>query len=75
MSTGANICTQTAVALDAALQAREQGVIDAEDHVVVIGTANGLKFPTGDGLQYQEFVISASVEELDAKVAELRPPA
>ena len=75
MSTGANICTQTAVALDAAIQAREQGVIDAEDHVVVIGTANGLKFPTSDGLCYQEFVISASVDELDAKVAELRPPA
>ena len=74
MSTGANICTQTAVALDAAIQAREQGVIDAGDHVVVIGTANGLKFPTGDGLRYQEFIIPASVEELDARVAELRPP-
>ena len=74
MSTGVNICTQTAVALDAAIQAREQGVIDADDHVVVIGTANGLKFPTGEGLRYHEFVISASVEELDAKIAELRPP-
>ena len=75
LSTGANICTQTAVALDAAIQAREDGVIDAEDHVVVIGTANGLKFPTAEGLRYHEFVISASVEELDAKVAELRQPA
>ena len=75
MSTGANICTQTAVALDAVTQAHEGGVIDSDDSVVVIGTANGLKFPTEEGLRYQEFVISASVDELDAKLAELRPAA
>ena len=41
---GANICPQTAVALDAVLQAREKKIIKEKDLVVTIGTASGVKF-------------------------------
>lgn len=41
---GANICPQSAVALDAVLQARHQRVVKASDVVVAISTASGVKF-------------------------------
>ncbi len=44
MSGGANICPQTAVALDAVLQARKYGTVKEKDVVVTIGTASGIKF-------------------------------
>ena len=44
MSSGANICPQSAVALDAVLQAREKKIIKEEDLVVSISTASGIKF-------------------------------
>jgi threonine synthase len=66
MSTGADVCPQTAVALDAVMQAHEKGVIRASDKVVVIGTASGLKFPTSEGLRYQEKKISASISEMES---------
>ncbi|NOY35409.1 MAG: threonine synthase [bacterium] len=44
MSGGANICPQTAVALDAVLQARADGTVKEKDTIVAIGTASGLKF-------------------------------
>ncbi|MDO8264897.1 MAG: threonine synthase [Candidatus Parcubacteria bacterium] len=44
MGGGANICPQTAVALDAVLQAKSKRIIKENDLVVVIGTASGIKF-------------------------------
>lgn len=44
MGAGANVCPQTAVALDAVLQAREKKIIKEKDVVVTIGTASGVKF-------------------------------
>ncbi len=41
---GANICPQSAVALHAVLQARQNGVVKEEDYVVSISTAAGIKF-------------------------------
>ena len=41
---GAGLCTQGAVALDAALQARTAGVIKENDLVVAVSTASDLKF-------------------------------
>lgn len=51
MGAGANICPQTAVALDAVLQARGNKVVKEEDLVVVISTASGVKF-VQSGLEY-----------------------
>lgn len=44
MGAGANICPQSAVALDAVLQAREKRIIKEKDIVVSISTASGIKF-------------------------------
>lgn len=44
MGAGANICPQSAVALNAVLQAREGGIIKEKDLVVSIATASGVKF-------------------------------
>jgi len=44
MGAGANICPQTAVALDAVLQARKKKIIKEKDLVVTIGTASSIKF-------------------------------
>lgn len=44
MGVGANICPQSAVALDAILQARNKRIIKEEDLVVSISTASGVKF-------------------------------
>ena len=41
---GVNICPQSAVALDAVTQAREEGTIKEKDTVVSISTASSLKF-------------------------------
>lgn len=41
---GANICPQSAVALNAIMQAREAGVIKEKDVVVSISTASAIKF-------------------------------
>ncbi len=44
MRAGANVCPQTAVALDGVLQARGDKVIKEDEVVVTIGTASGVKF-------------------------------
>ncbi len=51
MSGGANVCPQTAVALDAVLQARKKGVVKEKDVVITIGTASGIKF-SESGIKY-----------------------
>lgn len=51
MGAGANICPQTAVALDAVLQAKGFGVVKEDDLVVTISTASGIKF-VQSGLDY-----------------------
>ena len=53
MSGGANICPQTAVALDAVLQAKEQGVVSNTDRIVVLSTASGTKF-AASGIEHHE---------------------
>lgn len=69
---GAGLCPQGAVAFHAALQARQAGVLDENDVVVVISTADSLKFQES-GLEYhqsgavyacQARVIPATVEAL-----------
>ncbi len=44
MGGGANICPQTAVALDALLQAKKKNIIKEKDLIVAISTASGIKF-------------------------------
>ena len=44
MKAGANICPQTAVALDVVLQAHARKIVKGTDTVVVVGTASGIKF-------------------------------
>lgn len=51
MGAGANICPQSAVALDAVLQARAKRIIKEEDVVVSISTASGIKF-TESGVEH-----------------------
>ncbi len=51
MSAGANICPQTAVALNAVLQARKKGKIKENEVIVTIGTASGIKF-SESGIEY-----------------------
>ncbi|MBI2588791.1 threonine synthase [Candidatus Saccharibacteria bacterium] len=47
---GANICPQSAVALDAVVQARTKNIIKAQDTVVSVSTASAVKFAeTGVG--------------------------
>ncbi|MEK7510509.1 MAG: pyridoxal-phosphate dependent enzyme [Patescibacteria group bacterium] len=53
MNGGANICPQSAVALDAVLQARQDGIVREGDRVVAISTASGMKF-VDSGLSYHE---------------------
>ena len=50
---GANICPQSAVALNAVLQARESGVIKEKDTVVSISTASAIKF-TEAGIRHHK---------------------
>ena len=51
MRAGANICPQTAVALDGVLQAKDMRIIKENDVVVTIGTASGIKF-AGSGIEH-----------------------
>ena len=44
MGAGANICPQSAVALDAVLQAKEEGIVKEKDLIISISTASGIKF-------------------------------
>ena len=44
MGAGANICPQTAVALNAILQAKTKKIVKEKDLIVTIGTASGIKF-------------------------------
>jgi len=44
MGAGANICPQSAVALDAVLQARAKGIVKEKDLIISISTASGIKF-------------------------------
>ncbi len=71
MGAGANICPQTAVALDAVLQAKEKGIVKKNDTIVTINTASGLKF-TSSGAQ-QQFtnapqIIKGTIEEIERAV-------
>ncbi|MFZ2969557.1 MAG: threonine synthase [Minisyncoccia bacterium] len=59
MSAGANICPQSAVALDAVMQARNSGIIKEKDTVVSISTASGIKF-SKSGIKHHA---SGSVED------------
>ncbi len=51
MRNGANICPQTAVALNATMQMRERNEIKEDDTVVVVNTASGIKFAEA-GVEY-----------------------
>ena len=56
--TGLYTCPHTGVALACLFKLRERGVIDAKDRVIVISTANGLKF-TEFKLAYHESALGA----------------
>lgn len=68
LQTGVSICPQSAVALNAVMQARDAGEVKENDVVVAISTASGLKFPTEKGLRFNEFTIPASVDALDEQL-------
>ena len=53
MAAGANICPQSAVALNAVIQARENGVIKEKDLVVSVSTASAIKFAES-GIKYHK---------------------
>lgn len=53
LSGGANICPQGAVAVHAALQAREKGVVKSSDTMVAMSGASALKF-TDAGIAYHK---------------------
>ena len=79
MSTGADICPQSAVALNAVLQAKSDGTIQENDVVVSISTASGLKFVQsgikfhmGEGeerLMNPPIVVEGNIESIDEAVA------
>jgi len=66
MGAGANICPQTAVALDAVLQARNKGIVREKDSVVVIGTASGIKFPES-GIKHP-IIIKGTIKNIEKAV-------
>lgn len=80
MSAGANICPQSAVALDAVLQARRDGVVKEDDVVTSVSTASGVKF-FRSGLAYvgkegnphanPPRVVNGSVEDIENAVRHL----
>ena len=80
MSAGANICPQSAVALDAVLQARRDGVVKEDDVVTSISTASGVKF-FRSGLAYlvdedkpyanPPQVVNGSVQDIEDAVQRL----
>ena len=51
MSAGANICPQTAVALDGVIKMRDRNLVKENDTVVAINTASGIKFAEA-GVKY-----------------------
>lgn len=72
MSSGADICPQTAVALHAVLQARQDGTVRENDTVVAISTAAGVKFVDKEKKSLsQECVIRASLNEMDQAINEM----
>ena len=62
-------CPHTGVALSALLKLVERGVIGENDHVVVISTANGLKFPEFK-IKYHE----STLEDVTPRYANLPVP-
>jgi len=78
MSAGANICPQSAVALDAVLQARNRNIIKESDTVVSISTASGIKFSKsgiehhlkGDKKNYANplKVVGGTIEEIEKAI-------
>ena len=66
MGAGANICPQTAVALDAVLQARNKGIVREKDSVAVIGTASGIKFPES-GIKHPR-IIKGTIKNIEKAV-------
>ncbi|MCL5970611.1 MAG: threonine synthase, partial [Patescibacteria group bacterium] len=78
MGAGANICPQSAVALDAVLQAREKGIVKEKDTVVSISTASGIKF-SDSGLSHHikgdikdlanpPYIINGTIEDIEKAV-------
>jgi threonine synthase len=76
MSGGANICPQGAVAIHAARQARDAGLIKPKHTVVAISTASALKF-TDAGIAYHKSggafanpyqVVSGAIDELESSL-------
>lgn len=69
MGAGANICPQTAVALKAVLQAREEKVIKENDVVVAIGTASGIKFTHTKDLTNPPHIINGTIESIEKAIS------
>lgn len=66
MGAGANICPQTAVALDAVLEAKEKGIVKENDTIVAINTASGLKFTNSSNqLINAPQIIEGTIEEIE----------
>ena len=63
-STGLLACPQTGVALAALMKLAERNVISPEERIVVISTANGLKFP-----DFKTSYHSETLPEVTAKLA------
>ena len=66
MGAGANICPQTAVALDAVLEARNGGIVKENDSVIVIGTASGIKF--SELGTKRPVIIKGAIEDIEKAV-------
>lgn len=64
MGAGANICPQSAVALDAVLQARANGIVKESDVVVSISTASGIKF-TKNGVLNKPKVVNGTIDAVE----------
>ena len=66
MGAGANICPQTAVALDAVSQARNKGVVKENGLVIAIGTASGIKF--SELGEKGPVVVNGTIEDIEKTV-------
>ena len=77
LRSGADVCPQSAVALHAALQAREDGAIQEDDRIVVIATASFLKFVASatqnlqglEGFSEDPLVINGTIKEIEQALA------
>lgn len=67
-SYGAGVCPQSAVAINAAMQAQQAGIISPEDLVVIIATSNCAKFPRVTGKQ---IVVDPNINAVEVAVAGL----